>query len=301
VARKPSPKQKPDLKVEVPSDEQDRPRLGRVGIVAGVGFALGIVFPWAAGVQLVPSVPAEDVPAAVAPQPSASAAAPPPVKPAPAPLPSAVAEPPAAERIKVGAATVTSCRDGKGAKVDSCDTPSFDGVARSRIEALATCPAAAQATGMLSLGFDVDFAQKKILRLVRGASTTISETTAEALVRCAEREFASASVDGITHAQQTYTIFYPVEFLPPAPPAAAEAPEAKDAGTADAVTAASGTATVAWTVAIVRDAPSKDAGRVARVAGGTRVTVVGRQNDWYKIKYDAKGNDGWVYKGALGL
>jgi hypothetical protein len=105
----------------------------------------------------------------------------------------------------------------------------------------------------------------------------------------------------VTHAHASYTVFFPVEFLPPGPPPAASAPEPEDPTSGESVTAASGTATVTWNVAIVRDAPNKDAGRVARLAGGTRVTVVARQNDWYKIKYDAKGSEGWVYKGALGL
>ena len=60
-------------------------------------------------------------------------------------------------------------------------------------------------------------------------------------------------------------------------------------------------ATVVWNSAIIRDAPSEKGARVAQILSGTRVAVVGRHNNWYKIKYDSKGNEGWVYKGALGL
>jgi hypothetical protein len=305
VARKPTQTRKPDLKVEVPDPDADRPRLGRVGIVAGVGFALGIVFPWAAGIQFVPTVPADDGPPTGASPPSSASAATPQVAkaaPPPAPVPAAASAegPPPEQRIKIGAATVTSCRDAKGGKVDQCDTPAFDAVARTRLAALAGCPAGADARGMLSLGFEVDFSQKKVTRVLRGASTTLPKAAADGIVQCATQQFASASLDGMKHAEPSYTIFYPVEFLvPPPAPAPVEPAEAKDAG--NAVTAASGMATVSWSVAIIRDAPNKDAGRVARVAGGTRVTVVGRQNDWYKIKYDAKGSEGWVYKGAIGL
>ena len=48
------------LKVEVPKPGADRPEFGRVGVIAGVGFAIGIAWPWLAGVRLVPSPPADE-------------------------------------------------------------------------------------------------------------------------------------------------------------------------------------------------------------------------------------------------
>ncbi|MGC4064548.1 MAG: SH3 domain-containing protein [Polyangiaceae bacterium] len=55
-----------------------------------------------------------------------------------------------------------------------------------------------------------------------------------------------------------------------------------------------------WEVALVRKAP-KDGAIVARVLGGTRLVVTGRQGDWYRVKYDAQGNEGFVFKSAIGL
>src|SRR5215471_10344619 len=66
------------LRVEVPRPEQDKPELGRVGVIAAAGFVIGIAWPWLAGVRLVPSPPTEETVEAVAsaaPPPSASAAA----------------------------------------------------------------------------------------------------------------------------------------------------------------------------------------------------------------------------------
>src|SRR5947207_701354 len=38
------------LRVDVPKPNQDRPELRRVGVIAAAGFAIGIVWPWIAGV-----------------------------------------------------------------------------------------------------------------------------------------------------------------------------------------------------------------------------------------------------------
>ena len=292
-ARTPAVAKKQTLKVEVPSPSADRPRLGRVGIVAGMGFAIGIAWPWLAGVQLVPSAPVEAPLRAPAASASAALAAPQPSDEDPAePKP-----PSNADRIKVGDRTVTSCRAKNGDRVDQCDAIEFDASAKPRILALVGCPAFENANGILSLGLDLDFERNQVTRIQSGASTTLAEATAEGLVRCAKKEFASASLDGIQHQHATYKVFYRVEFLPPGKSAS----ESEAEEPTDEITPASGMATVSWNVAIVRDGPNTDAERVARLRSGTRVVVVGRRNDWYKVKYDAEGSEGWVYKGAIGL
>ena len=58
---------------------------------------------------------------------------------------------------------------------------------------------------------------------------------------------------------------------------------------------------MAWDVALVRSQPAKDGEVVARVLSGTRVSVSGRNGDWYRIKYDAKGGEGWVFRTAIGM
>src|SRR5881392_2052612 len=57
-------RRQPALKVDVPRASQVPVRLGRVGIIAALGFVVGIVWPRVAGLRLVPELP---VPAASAP------------------------------------------------------------------------------------------------------------------------------------------------------------------------------------------------------------------------------------------
>ena len=72
-------------------------------------------------------------------------------------------------------------------------------------------------------------------------------------------------------------------------------------GTGEEGTPASGHATVSWDVALVRATPARDGEVRARVLSGTRVVVTGKNGDWFRIKYDAKGNQGWVYRTAIGM
>src|SRR4051812_13237569 len=97
-------------------------------------------------------------------------------------------------------------------------------------------------------------------------------------------------------------MFYKVEFPKAVTPNSdtAEAGPAGEAASAE-VTEASGHATVAWDVALVRSSASRDGAVVARVLQGTRVSVTGRRGDWYRIKYDVKGSVGWVYRTAIGM
>jgi len=271
-------------------------------VIALVGFLIGIAWPRLAGVKLVPSVPAEDDTPSVLSSAEPAASAPPAaaMKSAEAPESEQAPPPPAlqpGDRIKLSEAQVVSCRDAKGNKVDACGTLDFDRVARARLQALAACSGAPSGEGTLSLGFELDFRSNKIAKIERGKSTTLDDAAAKALLQCAEQEFASASLSDLKHDHERYTVFYRVEFLSQASAAQAQA-EAADAG-AEA-TSASGRATVTWEVAILRSLP-KDGDIVARILRGTRVVVTGRQGDWYKVRYDAKGNEAWVFKSAIGL
>ncbi|HEY6558742.1 MAG TPA: SH3 domain-containing protein [Polyangiaceae bacterium] len=287
------------VRIEVPKPEDEKLRFGRVGIIALVGFVIGIAWPRLAGVKLVPDPPVEEealtpVAATAAPAQSAAPALvnPTPVQPPP-PKPEAV------ERVHVSPPQVTSCRDAQGERLSTCDKPDVDRFARARLQALASCSGAANASGMLSLGIDLDFSTKK-LSVLKGKSTTLAEEPANALLACARAGLEAATLTDLEHTAERYTIFYRVELLPapPPPPAAAAAAAADDAG---AEAAASGRATVLWEVAILRGTASKDGEIVARVLQGTRLVVSGRQGDWYKVKYDARGREGWVYRTAIGL
>ncbi len=288
------------LKIEVPNQKQESLRFGRVGLIVSVGFAIGILWPRLAGFKLVPAVPSQpadssslDLTGAPAdPKPSAAASAPAAQESEPPP-----ADPEPADRLKVSEPQFVNCGPkGKKRKAD-CDSIEFDRVARPHILALAACPGAAHMAGSLSLGFDLDFDSQSVKGIKNGKSTSLPGSDAEALLTCEKKEISTVSLAGIPHKEQTYSVFYRVDF---AKEDAAKSAPATDLAPGD-VTEATGHATVAWDVALVRASASRDGAVTARVLQGTRVSVTGRRGDWYRIKYDVKGNVGWVYRTAIGM
>lgn len=283
------------LRIDVPKEESLR--LGRVGLIAVIGFGVGILWPRLAGMRLVPAVPSDksDSSAAELSGAPVDAAAPSATPAEVAPAPSAIAPAPAREPFSVGPGEVASCRDQRGKKVERCDPVDFDVLARGRIATLAACDASQRASGVLSLGFELDFQKDRVTGLQSGKRTSLSQDDVDALLTCLKQNLGELSLSGIHHEHERYTVYYRVEF------ASNEAPK-KDKPEANVdVTPASGKATVAWDVALVRSLPTKDGEVVARVLSGTRVSVSGRNGDWYRIKYDAKGGEGWVFRTAIGM
>lgn len=286
---------RPRLKVEVPKPEADRPELGRVGIIAGVGFAIGLAWPWLAGVKLVPSPPTDDAPelAAVASASGSAAASAPPAADPPASLVVPAETKTHEETVKLVDMKVTACRNAAGKKLKDCDKVGFEASARPHLLALAACQAAQGTKQTLSLGFELDFDKGAITDVFAGKSTTYSKEDAHALVECAKKEFETVKLEGVDHEHTRYTTFFFLEFLPPGTILEGKAPEEETAE-------ASGLATVGWDVAVVRDEP-ENGKIVTRLRYGTRVSVSARRGSWYEVKYDAKGSKGWVHKNALGL
>lgn len=281
------------LKIEVPSRSADAPRWGWVGIIAVAGFAAGIVLARVAGWQLVPKAPVDpgldeqgDLELAAA---SASAV---PLAPSAAPAESAAPAAPR-DRVTIGPSHVTSCRDAGHRKQKTCDPVTVDEILSQHLGALGTCKGTEAATGTLSLGLDLDLDASKLLDVESGRSTDLPRAATDALLDCAREAFAHVSFSGVEHKYASYTVFTQVELSP------AEALGAPPASAQPEVVEASGSAVVTWEVAIVRDTP-KSGAIVARILGGTRLVVTGRQGDWYRVKYDAKGREGWVYKSAVG-
>ena len=288
------------LRIDVPNPKQETLRFGRVGLIVTAGFLVGILWPRIAGFKLVPSVPNQ-------PAESSSAdvtGAPGEVK-GPTAVPSAAEpEPPPAEtapsgdRLQISEPQFLTCKQANKKKAEECDHVEFDRLARSHIRGLAACAGAERMVGVLSLGFDLDFATQSVKSVKSGKSTTLSQADSDTLIACEKTELTNVSLVGIAHKHEQYSIFYKVEFLKADSAKPDSAPT--DVAPAD-VTEASGHATVAWDVALVRSSPSRDGAVTARVLQGTRITVTGRRGDWYRIKYDVKGNVGWVYRTAIGM
>jgi len=291
------------LKIEVPDQKQETLRFGRVGLIVTVGFAIGILWPRLAGFKLVPSVPSQPADSSSADLTGA------PADPKAAPASSAAlaeVEPPPPEaapntdRLQVSEPQFVNCKAKGKKKKDDCDHIDFDRLARPHIQALAECQGAEHMEGALSLGFDLDFEAQTVKGMKNGKSTTLTQSDVDALMACEKKEFSNVSLVGISHQNQSYTVFYKVDF--PKPGAAEPASDAAATEPAPGeVTEATGHATVAWDVALVRGSASRDGAVIARVLQGTRISVTGRRGDWYRIKYDVKGNVGWVYRTAIGL
>jgi hypothetical protein len=291
------------VKVEVPGTHDDSVKFGRVGIIALIGFAIGIAWPRLAGVKLVPSVPVPAAAEASARELTGAPADTKPVEapPAPAAPSAAPVDKPPAERLLVSDVQVASCRNEHGKRSQSCDRVDFDRVAREHLRGLAACPGTEDAAGVLSLGFELDFQADKIKSIQSGKSTSLEQDNVDRLLACARERFASVSLAGIPHEQNAYTLYYRLELLSSggAKPSAVDPGGSRGSG--DEGTPASGHATVSWDVALVRATPARDGEVRARVLSGTRVVVTGKNGDWFRVKYDAKGNQGWVYRTAIGM
>jgi hypothetical protein len=292
------PRQDAPLTIDVPTAEADRPAWAKVGIVAAAGFVVGILWPRLTNTRIAPNPPADNVPAAVASASVAPSAPAPPPPAAPAPPP---AGPAADQGIMVGPGAILSCRDGKDEIKDGCGSLEFDPIAVPKIKALSQCRAASGAQGKLSIGFDVDF-RNKAVRVLLGKSTTLPRDKAEALVKCADTAFDKMSLGAVPHEHRRYTVFYTASFAgqAKAPDPTNEKPptEGPVAGTTTSETAASGTSTVNWDVAIVRETP-KTGTIVGRVLRGSKVKVLAHQGEWYRVQYGSI--TGWVYRGTIGL
>lgn len=256
--------------------------LHRVGIIALLGFGVGVVWPRLAGVSLVPEPPVEQAGPAEGSEPRAIASAPveaPPRQLAPK------------DRIAIGPAKITSCRDQAGKNAEGCGTLEVDTLVHPTLLALTGCPAASGAFGTLSLGFDLDLDKDKIENVQSGRSTDLPASVTKEILRCAEEGFALVNPSGIRGTHASYTLFYVLEFKTPEDVVATESE----------VTPASGKGTVRWQTALIRKEPARDGEVVSRLLTGSEVIVTGRQGDWYRVKYDAQGREGWVHGAALGL
>lgn len=292
----------------MPNQKQEALRFGRLGIIVTVGFAIGILWPRIAGFKLVPSVPAQPAesssadltgaPADANGAKGAPSSAPPSAESEPPP---AAAEAPPTDRPVVSEPQFIACKANGKKKKDECDHVDFDGIARPHIQALAQCEGAAKIEGVLSLGFDLDFESQRVRAIKNGKSTSLPQKDADALLACEKKEFSNVSLVGIKHQADSYSIFYKVEFVKPGADAAKTGQAEPATEASGEVTEASGHATVTWDVALVRSSASRDGAVIARVLQGTRVSVTGRRGDWYRIKYDVKGNVGWVYRTAIGM
>lgn len=204
--------------VEFPKQGEDRPVWAKAGVIAVIGFALGIAWPRLAGVRLGPTPPEENKPATAVAASGSSA------RPAPSAAMSAPMAPQASgatsvagqqgTTVAVSPGKVLSCKNAKGKAQDECDTPDFDQVIGPKLKGLSRCGAVSGLAGKLSVGFDLDFSHNK-WKLVRGKSTTLPEKAALPVWQCLENELQKLVLDDVTHKHARYSMFYTVQIVPP--------------------------------------------------------------------------------------
>jgi hypothetical protein len=291
------------LSVQIPAPAEDRPSWSRVGVIAAVGFLVGVAWPRLAGVRLGPSVPEATSTTASAAPPTESAAIPaPPTLPSsvpavaavPAPAPSAVAP----VSVAVAHGIVFSCKgsDGDTMKGGDCGSlPGLDGIVQPRLRKLAECPEAATASGKLHLVVHVDFPRGGLgVELGKGHGVSAPD----ALLACAKNDIGGAALSGVPHDNPRYSVAYAVTFGGGA--AGAASPAVSAAPSHSSGEAEAGPAQVVWEVAIIRDAP-KTGKVVARLQRGAELHLGAPKDGWYPVKFgDGFASDGWVYRGAIG-
>jgi hypothetical protein len=302
------PSERP-LMVDIPPAGADQPAWSKVGIIAFLGFVVGIAWPRLVGFKVGPAVPA-DLRAQVEAAPAHSAAAPPSAAPpaasaSAAPSADADAAPSAnQEMVVVGPGKILKCYDKRDKKIDDCESLLIDPIVVKRLRELSKCPAAMGLTGKIAIGFEVDFGKKEVSVKQRKKGTTLPSSTVSGVVACAGKDFGNVALDDVPHKHKHYALEYQVAFYGPGkhPENVAPPTDGDDADPAAGKTTnadeANGTAIVAWDTALLRKEP-KDGDVVARLVRGTKVKIVGKQGDWYKIESGSKA--GWVYRGTIGL
>lgn len=297
------------LQIDIPGPTEGRPIWSRVGLVAAIGFIVGIAWPRLAGVHIGPNVPSDARPAAEASaSPSASAvatsSAAASAQPVPTASPSGAPEEPPAQdgNVVVGPGKIQRCFDKKGKKQESCGELQIDQIVVPRLKDLGKCASAIGLEGKMSIGFEVHF-EKKEVHVTKGKKNTLPSSTVQGILQCAAKEMANLPLDEVPHKWARYTLGYQLTFAKPGkaaeePKGASDGDDEKPAGQTTSETGVTGSAIVGWDTSLLRKEP-KDGEVIARLVRGTKVKLMGRQNDWYKV--ESGGKVGWVYRGSIGL
>ena len=302
MAKGPAP-----LTVTIPPRDGDRPSWTRVGVLAIIGFVVGVAWPRIAGVRIGPSAPADAAGSSVAASraPDAPSGVPA-LGSAPAALsmtgatPSASASAPPASlppTVTVSRGQVLSCKNDAGDPLKGKDCgglAGLDPIVQARLKRVASTPGAAANLGKLSVVMSLDFTQNRVSYVDVGKSSTVKDV--EPFKTFLNGEVKSMSLKAVDHENPKYSVAYTVTLAE----GVSGSGTATGTGTGTPAADADGTATVGWEVAIVRDAPHTGA-VVSRLPRGTKVQTGTMQAGWYKIKYGPGfATEGWVYRGAIG-
>jgi len=273
----------------------------RIAVVGIVGLLVGVAWPTLAGIHVGPRVPGAKAPTAPPTNSAAAsgakalpAAARTAQKLSPAPPESAASN---KQVVVVGQGRIARCWDGKKrVEPEYCGSLRADRVFVRRLEALSSCPSALGLSGELELGFSLDFDDKSI-HLRRGEKSKLPGSTVRGITACVADYVRDIPLEKIRRKYSKYLVYYKLSFYPPgsAPPRQPAEQSADDQQESSDVEA---TAVVQWDSVLLRSEPETGS-VVARLVRGTRVQLLSRRGDWYRIRMRSK--EGWVYRGSLGL
>ena len=313
------------LAIEIPRPGSEQPAWSRVGAIGLLGFLVGIAWPRIAGVRIGPSVPGDlraQIEATATPSGSAAPHATGAPSGSPAPVGSAAAAAPALagsaatgaepaavpanqELVVVGAGKITRCFEKKDKKIEDCEKLLFDPIAVPKLRELAKCPSAMGLEGKMTIGFEINFDKKEVQVAKSKKNAGMPSTTVNGILQCAAREFSNVPLEEVPHKYRRYTLAYGLTFYKPGKHPAAAAADGADsadgesaAGATTSETEANGNAVIASDSVSLRKEP-KGKEKVGRLVRGTKVKILAKQNDWYKV--ESGSNVGWVYRSAIGL
>jgi hypothetical protein len=291
----------PPLQIDVPAPSADQPPWSKVGVVAAIGFVIGVAWPRLAGVTIGPAPPQDNRPSAAA---MASAKAAPMTSAAgmpvavPAPASSGQTGTAANEQtVVVSPGEISRCRDAKGKAAEKCDDLALDPLLSPRLKELSRCPAAIGLSGKLTIGFELDFKKRKISVQHAKGKANLPKATLDGVTRCTEKSVSGVSLDDLTHEQNKYLVGYTLAFFPPGKVPDTDDPS-KDEKKPEAKEEAKATEIV-WRSVQVHDAPKKSAPTIAKLTKGTKVTVLEQKDDLCRIDF-GDGKQGWIVREAVG-
>lgn len=290
------------LTVKIPAPAEDRAISSKVGIIAVVGFAVGVLWPRLLHVKVGPTPPDQEPRTAVAAANTAqaSASAAPPTSSAPDPV-DVGDDPPKTtnkETVIVAPGVITGCVNKKKENVQDCGPFSFDKYVSDKLAALGTCAFAIGQKGDYSVSLNVNFDEKKpSITVSEGkVKSTFGTMASRGLLKCTQDELKTIELDKIPHTHQSYRVEYKLSFYPPG----VSPEEPKDpAAPGDEDKTELGNATVVAAKAIVRDKPEREKGKqIAKLPQGTHVKILRQDKDWYEI--ESGKTKGWVHRQAIG-
>jgi hypothetical protein len=295
--------------ITIPTPAEDAPPWLRVGVLAAVGFAVGILWPRVVGLRLGPAAPQDAASAVAAQAPgagpvpqlrgSAQAGAAPSAAPSVVPTAAAPPEPKVSAQCTHGYAVTCRAPDGDVRKGKNCDTKGLDAVVIPKLVAIGACESADGLQGKLSVVVTAEFKRGRVVVDIGKSSTA---KPSDAFVECLRKQLTAIDVGAVAHTEDRAVVAYPVTFTAIERVAAKPGEVPAAAAVVGAPAAAAGIeAEIAWDVALVRESPRTGA-IVGRVRRGSKIRVLGEaQDNWYRVQFGegAAVKDGWVVRGAI--